>query len=77
MTRSADYHAARQAHEEHAAFDRLVERIMGQFPELDQELVVAAVRGEYGKFDTSPIRDFVPILVERSVREELAHSHHA
>jgi hypothetical protein len=67
-----DHQATHRARAEQAAFDKLVERVKGQFPELDREVIVRAVRGEYGKFETSPIRDFLPILIERSVRAELA-----
>jgi hypothetical protein len=76
MTHSVDHRAAHKAREDQAAFDHLVERIKTQFPELDQEVVAATVRGEYGKFETSRIRDFVPILVERSVRAKLAPTTH-
>ena len=68
-----DHQAAHRKRAERAAFDKLVERIKSQFPEMDEQTVVATVRGEYGRFETSPIRDFLPILVERSVRHELAH----
>jgi hypothetical protein len=71
---TAEHHVAHRPREEQAAFDNLVERIKGQFPELDQEVIADAVRGEYGKFETSPIRDFLPILIERSVRSELAQA---
>jgi hypothetical protein len=76
MTHTVDPHALLRARGEQAAFDHLVERIERQFPELDQEVIVATVRGEYGRFETSPIRDFVPILVERSVQDKLSHPAH-
>lgn len=72
-----NHESAHRAGAEQVGFDRLVKRIKGQFPEVEPEVVDQTVRGEYGKFGTSPIRDFVPILVERSVREELVHSYRA
>ena len=67
-----DHRAEQRAREEQNAFNKVVERISGQFPELDRDTVASVVRGEYGKFDASPIRDFLPILVERSARSELS-----
>jgi hypothetical protein len=64
--------AAYEAREEQAAFERVVDRVTSQFPEVDREAIIATVRGAYGRFEASTIRDFVPILVERSVRAELA-----
>jgi len=29
------------------------------------------VQGHYGTFDDRPVRDFVPMLVERATREQL------
>jgi hypothetical protein len=69
-----DRRAEKRAREEQASFDKLVERIRGQFPDLDHEVIVRAVKGEYGRFEASPIRDFLPILVERSVRAELGQT---
>jgi hypothetical protein len=68
-------HPARRIQDEQVEFGKLIERITSQFPELDEELIVNAVRGEYSRFETSTVRDFVPILVERSVRAELTHNH--
>jgi hypothetical protein len=34
--------------------------------------VQRAVYGKYGSFDDSPVRDFVPVLVERASRGRLA-----
>lgn len=35
-------------------------------------MVEAVVRAEHSRFDDSPLRDYVPLLVERRAREELA-----
>jgi hypothetical protein len=50
----------------------VTERLRRQFPELSDEQVSAAVAGRYAEFDNASIRDFLPVLVERSVRERLA-----
>jgi hypothetical protein len=49
----------------------LIDRLASRFPELSREQIAASVRGEYEGYATSPIQDFVPILVERSVSAEL------
>lgn len=56
---------------EQAAIDGLIARLSAQFPELPGETVARAVRGEYEGFAGSTVRDFVPVLVERSVRDQL------
>ena len=53
--------------------DALVQRLRGQFPEVDPDEIEQAVRGEYDGYERSVVRDFVPILVERSVRDELTY----
>ena len=41
------------------------------FPELDPTVVEAAVRLSHAQL-TGPIRDFVPLLVERAARDRLS-----
>lgn len=60
---------AKQA--EDASMRRLMERLRQVFPEVPESQIVQAVEGRYHDFDDSPVRDFVPVLVERSVRQEL------
>jgi len=47
------------------------ERLSRQFPELPPEEIEKAVHGKYDSFAKSPVRDFVPVLVERGSRERL------
>lgn len=47
-------------------------RLMEQFPEVNVELLDEAVREHHSRFAASPIRDFIPLLVEKRVRQELA-----
>lgn len=58
---------------ESVVLDRLAERLATQFPELPAEVIVHTIRGEYDGFAASKIREFVPVLVERSVRADLEH----
>jgi hypothetical protein len=54
------------------AIRHVVSRLARQFPELSTAEVERAVLGHYGSFDDRPVRDFVPMLVERATREQLA-----
>ena len=67
----ADSRAESRTRAEQAAIDGLIARLSAQFPELPGETVARAVRGEYDGYQGSTVRDFVPVLVERSVREQL------
>ena len=65
--RPARYRAAEQN-----ALNDLIERLSQQFPELSRDAIVRAVHGRYAEFEHSRVRDFVPVLVERAARRELA-----
>jgi hypothetical protein len=51
---------------------RVIARLRQQFPELPADAVEQAVYGRYDQFDGAPIRDFLPILVERSAHQDLS-----
>jgi hypothetical protein len=53
------------------AMSRIVRRLQQQFPELPPEAIEHAVSGHYEQFDGRPVRDFVPILVERAAKSDL------
>jgi len=61
-----------QAAAEAESMSRVVTPLRQQFPELPADTVEQAVYGRYDEFDGRPIRDFVPILVERSARHDLS-----
>jgi hypothetical protein len=69
---TTEHQLAHHQRAEAAALARVIQRLQGQFPELDQTAIELAVRGRHHAFDESPIRDFVPILVDRSARDDLA-----
>ncbi|GAB3273112.1 hypothetical protein GCM10027449_10370 [Sinomonas notoginsengisoli] len=46
-------------------------RLAEQFPDLGQETVAEAVHTAHAKM-TGPVRDYVPVLVERTARERLS-----
>lgn len=57
---------------EEAAIRQVVSRLAQQFPELSADDIDRAVNGQYDRFRSSPIRDFVPVLVERATRRQLS-----
>jgi hypothetical protein len=57
------------AHEERAIAEVQV-RLEARFPDLDPTVVEAAVRLAQAEI-TGPVRDFVPLLVEKAARDRL------
>jgi hypothetical protein len=54
----------------------LIERLCTRFGDLDPAYVARVVGECHGCFDNRPIRDFVPLLVERAAAQELARAAH-
>ena len=52
--------------------NELEERLIDVYTEVKPEQVYATVGQAHAAFDTSPIRDFIPLLVERRARRALA-----
>lgn len=52
------------------ALDGVRSRLMGRFPELGEDAVASAVNEAAAEM-TGPIRDYVPVLVERNARDRL------
>jgi hypothetical protein len=52
----------------------LERRLVHEFPRVSPEHVDAVVRREHARFDASPIRGFIPLFIEKHVRDELGHS---
>lgn len=67
-------HAAKSGSKasEQSALRQVTARLTEQFPELSAEEIDRAVHGQYTTFDQSPVRDFVPVLVERATRQQLS-----
>jgi hypothetical protein len=57
---------------EQTIIDQLVERLAQRFPAVPGDKVVAVVNARYARFNDRPIRDYVPLFVERGARTELA-----
>jgi hypothetical protein len=53
------------------AMDELADRLRGRFPDARPERIKQAVAQVHHQYDGSPIRDFIPVLVEREVVDQL------
>ena len=58
--------------EEVRAIDDVTHRLAINYPDLDVRAIAAEVRTVHGQFAGSRIRDFIPLFVERAVRDRLA-----
>ncbi|MEI8409729.1 MULTISPECIES: three-helix bundle dimerization domain-containing protein [unclassified Kribbella] len=57
--------------EENRAISEVVERLAKQFPDRAVDEVAVAVRASRPEFEQAPIRDFVPLFVERAAKHRL------
>ena len=58
--------------DERAQIDAVQRRLAQKYAELPHDHVAAVVQRAYARFNHSTVREFVPLLVERRAREELA-----
>ncbi|MGM5068974.1 three-helix bundle dimerization domain-containing protein [Rhodococcus qingshengii] len=57
--------------EEERHLVRITERLHTKFPHATTEAINSSVAHAYARFDGTPIRDYIPVLVERRAREQL------
>ena len=57
---------------EWTAIQHVVERLTQRYPAVEPETVMTVVHRSHAIFDGRPVRDFVPLFVERRSQEELA-----
>ena len=57
--------------DEHQALEQVRSRLVERFPQVPAETVHLTVQDVHSRFD-GPVRDFVPILVEREAKARLA-----
>jgi len=60
--------------DETRAVTEVVQRLAASHPSFAPEVVERTVRTSHEQFTGSPIRDFVPVLVERMAKTSLAQS---
>jgi hypothetical protein len=54
------------------AMEEVVERLAARFPDVAEDRVREIVTAAHEEFANRPIRDFVPVFVERTARDELS-----
>ena len=60
-----------KAENEDAAIDHVVDRLTSQFPSVPADDIEARVAEVHASFDDAPVRDFVPVIVEHDVKDQL------
>ena len=56
---------------EQTIIDQVADRLTGKYPTIPAETLTAIVRGVHARFDGRPVREYVPLLVERFARQDL------
>jgi hypothetical protein len=56
---------------EWTAIQQVAGRLAESFPDLSPDKVTEVVHHVHARFDGRPVRDFVPLFVERGARREL------
>lgn len=59
--------------EEDRLIGQVVDRLLAGFPLVPPATVHEIVGSAHHRFDDAPIRDFVPLFVERNTKEKLAN----
>ncbi|MDR6973005.1 three-helix bundle dimerization domain-containing protein [Leifsonia shinshuensis] len=57
--------------DEDLAVEHAAERLADRFPEVPREHIEELVEKRHEEFDGAPVRDFVPVLIEHDVKQEL------
>ena len=60
---------------EQTVIEQLVVRLTSRYPTISQSTVATVVRDVHSRFEGRPLRDFIPLLVERNARSELERLH--
>jgi hypothetical protein len=53
------------------ALDQVSDRLRSRFPDASPDRIRKVVHQVHDQYDGSPIRDFIPVLVEREAADEL------
>jgi hypothetical protein len=61
------------ASSERTAIQVVVDRLKTSYPGVPPETVTTEVHHNHAKFEGRPVRDFVPLFVERDSRRELGN----
>jgi hypothetical protein len=52
--------------------NKLAHRLSDAYHEVEPTQIIRVVQEEYARFDGRPIRDFIPLFVERNATRELS-----
>jgi hypothetical protein len=64
-----------QTPDEDRELAEVIDRLMRKFPTAGREEVEGAVTVEYLALEGNPVRDFVPVLVEKQAKKRLRTAH--
>jgi hypothetical protein len=56
---------------EWSAIKQVVDRLSSVYPDVPADTVATVVHVNHARFDGRPVRDFVPLFMERGAKEEL------
>lgn len=57
---------------EQSAIAQVIDRLSAQFPQIPGATVASVVHGAHSRFEGRPVRDYVPLFVERAAARELS-----
>ena len=57
---------------EQQIIDQLAKRLADKHAQVEPDRVTRVVHEEYARFDGRPIRDYIPLFVERNAAQELS-----
>ncbi len=57
---------------EQTIIEQLVERLTSHYPTVSRDTVAAVVQENHARFQGRPLREYIPLFVERSARRDLA-----
>jgi hypothetical protein len=60
---------------EQTVIEQVVVRLTSRYPTISESTVSSVVRDVHSRFEGRPLRDYVPLLVERNARNELERLH--
>ena len=56
---------------EQQIMDQVAERLTGIYPDVPSDMISRFVHEQHARYEGRPIRDFIPLFVERHTRAEL------
>jgi hypothetical protein len=62
---------------EQTVIEQVVARLTSRYPAISASTVAGIVRDVHSRFEGRPLRDYVPLLVERTAKSELERLHAA